>query len=117
MHVAAQIYILIMYRFDGAIVQAKNIRCVYCNTTESLYPTPDCKPVSTSSKEKKVKYKTKLKLAIGDQKYRIDKPVLNSTFCFFIGINYMLLKINDLMTAKCAFALKDKGRKTEIRNE
>ena len=29
----------------------------------------------------------------------------------------MLLKNNDLMTAKCAFALKYKGRETEIRNE
>ena len=39
-HVAAQIYILLMYRFDGAIVQVKNIRCVYCNPTEPLGPTP-----------------------------------------------------------------------------
>ena len=29
----------------------------------------------------------------------------------------MMVKNNDLITAKCAVALKYKGRKTEIRNE
>ena len=78
LHVAAQIYIFLMYRFDGAIVQAKNIRCIY-----SFF---------NIFRRKNGKSKTKLILAIGHQKYRIDKPVI-STF-FFIGINYMLVKNN-----------------------
>ena len=39
LHIAAQIYILLVDRFDGAIVQAKIIPCDYCNPTEPLYPT------------------------------------------------------------------------------
>ena len=40
LHVAAQIYILLIDSFDGAIVQAKIIPCVYCSPTEPLYPNP-----------------------------------------------------------------------------
>ena len=54
-------------------------------------------------------------LVISHRMYRIDKQIIY-TF-FFIGINYMLVKNNELMTAKCVFALKYKGRKSEIRNE
>ena len=80
-------------------------------------PPSDCKRFSTASKDKrenkkKQKKKKKKKIAIGHQRYKIDKPVI-STFFHYSFID----KNNDLMTANCAFALKYKDRKTEIRNE
>ena len=81
LHVAAQIYILLMYRFHGAIVQANHIRYVYCNPTEPLYPTLWLQTFINTLQKKREKYKTKLK--IGHQKYRIDKPVISTLFFFF----------------------------------
>ena len=96
LHVAAQIDILLMYNLMERLLRRKIFSVFIVIQLNLSTPPQDCKRFSTSSKEKKGKYKTEIKLK--------STELIISTFFFFICINYMLATNNDLMKAKCAFA-------------
>ena len=85
LHVAAQIYILLMYNLMERLPRRKIFDVFTVTRLNRSTPPPDCVRFSTSSKKKKGKIQNQTKTS---QKYRIDKPVI-STF-FFLLYRYKL---------------------------